>query len=274
MQPAEWRLIISGPAEGPYNMALDEAILECVGKQMSPPTLRLYAWDPPCLSLGFSQPIADIDQTVLKQNGWQLCRRPTGGRAILHTDELTYAVIGPVNDPLLRGGVLESYRRIATALQNTLLRLGLQAQADKEYNLPWETSPQAAVCFESPSNYEITVNGKKIFGSAQARKAHSVLQHGSLPLYGDLTRITSAVRYPDKISRKKAAERLLEHAATVEMFLNTKIAWQTAADIFIQAFQSSLNIKLLPDKLTKEELERAALLLEEKHANQKWLAKT
>ncbi len=274
MPTTQWRLLFSGPAQGPWNMALDEAILECVGEKLSPPTLRLYAWDPPCLSLGFSQPITDIDLPVLKHNGWQLCRRPTGGRAILHTDELTYAVIGPLDDPLLRGGVLESYRRIAAALQNTLTGLGLQARADKEYDLPAGTKSQAAVCFEAPSNYEITVQGKKIFGSAQARKAHSVLQHGSLPLYGDLTRITTVVRHPDKKSREIAAQRLLEHAATVEMILHTRITWQKAADAFVEAFENTLDISLQPGQLTAEEKHRAAVLLKEKHSTQQWLEKT
>lgn len=274
MQAAKWRLIISGPAEGTYNMALDEAILQCVGEELSPPTLRLYAWDPPCLSLGFSQPITDIDLPVLKENGWQLCRRPTGGRAILHTDELTYAIIGRIDDPLLQGGVLKSYRRIAAALQNTLIGLGLKARADKEYDLPAGTKSQAAVCFEAPSNYEITVQGKKIFGSAQARKAHSVLQHGSLPLYGDLTRITTAVRHPDQESRETAAQRLLEHAATVEMLLNTKISWQDAANTFIDSFQNTLNINLQPGELSPEEIRRTSILLKEKHASRKWLTKT
>ena len=274
MTPAQWRLILSGPAEGPFNMAIDEAILQCVGEQLSPPTLRLYAWNQPCLSLGFSQPIADIDLPALEQNGWQLCRRPTGGRAILHTDELTYAVIGPTDAPLLHGSVLESYRRIASALQTTLIKLGLDARADKEYNLPASATPQAAVCFETPSNYEITVQGKKIFGSAQARKAHAVLQHGSLPLYGDLTRITTAVKHPDRKSREMAAQRLLEHAATVEMFLDKKITWQKAADTFIESFQTTLNINLQPGQLTTEETRRAAVLLKEKHSAQQWLAKT
>lgn len=273
MPLAKWRLLLSGSAEGPYNMALDEAILQCVGEQISPPTLRLYTWDPPCLSLGFSQPITDIDLPALEANGWQLCRRPTGGRAILHTDELTYAVIGPIDDPLLQGGVLESYRRIAAALQNTLSGLGLDARADKEYDLPAEVSKNGAVCFEAPSNYEITVQGKKIFGSAQARKAYSVLQHGSLPLYGDLTRITTAVRHPDKASRKIAAERLLAHAATVEMLLGEKITWQKAAETFVEAFQATLNIQLQPGSLSEEETQRASKLLKEKHASHSWLAK-
>lgn len=273
MQTTTWRLITSPAESGPYNMALDEAILESVGERVSPPTLRLYAWEPPCLSLGINQPIADIDKNILAEKNWGLCRRPTGGRAILHTDELTYAVIGPDDDPLLHGSVLESYRRIASALQAALSILGLNAQADKEYVLPQGTSPQAAVCFEAPSNYEITVNGKKIIGSAQARKAASVLQHGSLPLTGDLTRITQVIKYKDEASRQIAATRLLEHAATVEMILGKSISWQKAANAFTEAFETTLGIRLQPGILAESEIERAALLLKEKHANENWLTK-
>ena len=114
--PAEWRIIQTTPAPGAWNMAVDEAILESVsrGEQLS--TLRLYAWTPPCLSLGYAQHIADADLPALQILGWDLVRRPTGGRAILHTDELTYSVAAGHAEPRLSGSVLESYRRIAAAL--------------------------------------------------------------------------------------------------------------------------------------------------------------
>ena len=91
-------------------MAIDEAILEAAGHGEVPPTLRLYSWQPACLSLGYAQPFADADQAALERFGWQIVRRPTGGRAILHTDELTYSVSGPQSEPRLAGSVLESYR--------------------------------------------------------------------------------------------------------------------------------------------------------------------
>src|SRR3990172_11886293 len=105
-----WRLLITPPARGAWNMALDESILEHVqaGRGASLPTLRLYAWDPACLSLGHAQPFADVDTTRLKERGWEVVRRLTGGRAILHTDELTYSVIGSAKEPILAGSVLES----------------------------------------------------------------------------------------------------------------------------------------------------------------------
>src|SRR5512145_1161853 len=111
-----WRLLITLPARGAWNMALDESILEHIGRGESIPTLRLYAWTPACLSLGHAQPFADVDMARLKANGWEVVRRATGGRAILHTDELTYSVTGREDDPMLVGGILESYNRIAQAL--------------------------------------------------------------------------------------------------------------------------------------------------------------
>src|SRR5688572_27221401 len=126
MQP--WRYLITLPARGAWNMAVDEAVLEHIGRGESLPTLRLYAWDPACLSLGHSQPFADVDQARLQARGWEVVRRATGGRAILHTDELTYSVTGSAEDPVLAGGVLESYHRIAQSLLLAVKNLGLPVE--------------------------------------------------------------------------------------------------------------------------------------------------
>ncbi len=270
MQHATWRVIFSKPLEGAWNMAVDEAILEAVGKGESPPTLRLYAWQPPCLSLGYAQPITDVDLSALNSAGWQLVRRPTGGRAILHTDELTYAVIAPLNEPRVAGGVLESYRRLAQGLLRALQLLGLPAQADQAYPLPPGAQANGAVCFEVPSNYEITANGKKIIGSAQARRLAGVLQHGSLPLTGDLTRITRALHFSDENSRAESADRLLEHATTLESVLHRTVRWEEAAESFKTAFEECLDLNLETDHLSGFELKRAAELTKEKYGNLEW----
>ena len=106
---ANWRILRTPPANGAWNMAVDEAILETVRQHAALPTLRLYAWQPACLSLGYAQPFADANLDALAQNGWQIVRRPTGGRAILHTDELTYSVIAPLDEPRV-GGLSLSYQ--------------------------------------------------------------------------------------------------------------------------------------------------------------------
>ncbi len=249
-------------------MAVDEAILEHVGRGDSRPTLRLYAWKPPCLSLGHAQPFADVDVAALQANGWEMVRRPTGGRAILHTDELTYAVIAPADDPHVAGDVLESYHRLARALLAALVSLG--APVEMKAGKDARHGAANPVCFEAPSTYEITVNGKKLVGSAQARRKIGVLQHGSLPLTGDLTRITRALVFPDEETRAAAAKRLLARATTVESVLGQEIAWETAAQALIRGFESALGIHFERGRLSPSENSRAGELVEKKYAHVSW----
>jgi len=267
--PTPWRLLTTPPARGSWNMAVDEAILESATRGDVPPTLRLFAWQPACLSLGYAQPIADVDRARLAQQGWELVRRPTGGKAILHTDELTYSVTGPQSEPRLTGSVLESYRRLSAALLKALHLLGIPAQSQAEV-LHMNSGPKGPVCFEVPSKYEITVGGKKLIGSAQARRRDGVLQHGTLPLYGDLTRITEVLNFPDETGRALAAERLAERATTAEIVLGYPLAWNTAAHAFTTAFEAALDLKLTPAELTPTELERAAQLEQDKYNHPSW----
>ncbi|MHB0987335.1 MAG: lipoate--protein ligase family protein [Bellilinea sp.] len=270
MDNSAWRLIISPPSTGAWNMSLDEAIMEAVTAGSQPPTLRLYAWEPACLSLGHAQPVADVDTPALEQRGWQLVRRPTGGRAILHTDELTYSVCAHQENPLMAGGILESYRRISFALTRGLEKLEIKANADNQYGLPEGARANAAVCFEVPSNYEITASGKKLIGSAQARRSLGVLQHGSLPLLGDLTRITEVLKFETSFERAAAARRLLDHATTAESILGVAPTWENAAESLKQAFQEQIQVKLIESSPSQAEIERAYCLEIEKYANPAW----
>lgn len=277
-----WRLIITPSARGAWNMAVDEAILEAIGKELVPPTLRLYSWQPPCLSLGYAQPISDVNLPALLSNGWDLVRRPTGGRAILHTDELTYAVIGPLHEPRLQGSVLESYQRLSQALLKALTLLHIPAQAkplsstsasapSSSPPLPTSSSNSSnPVCFETPSNYEILATGKKIIGSAQARRKDGVLQHGSFPLYGDLTRILQVLAFPDEKSRQEAKARLLQHATTAEEVLGEPLSWQAAANAFVQAFEQTLDLRFVKADLSGFEIARAEELYHEKYTSLSW----
>lgn len=264
-----WRLIKTPPAPGDWNMAVDEAILQAVGRDEVLPTLRLYAWDPPCISLGYAQSYQDVDEKALLANGWEIVRRATGGRAILHTDELTYSVIGPGHEPRLEGDILSSYKRISQALLHTLENLKLSVKA-----LPKEKTSKGTVydpvCFDVPSNYEITVDGKKLVGSAQARRKEGVLQHGTLPLFGDLTRITQALAYPDEKKRQDAADKLLVRATTAENALGKKVSWNEAAEAMILAFTNELNIEFSIGELTEKEIIQTKQLIKEKYGNSNW----
>jgi len=267
--PTPWRLLLTPPARGSWNMAVDEAILEFATRGEVLPTLRLFAWQPACLSLGYAQSAADADRIRLARHGWDLVRRPTGGKAILHTDELTYSVTGPQTEPRLEGSVLESYRRLSAALVEALHLLGISAQTQTEV-LSTGNEPKGPVCFEVPSNYEITVNGKKIIGSAQARRRAGVLQHGALPLYGDLTRITAVLAFSDESSRAIAAERLTTRATTAEDVLGYPLDWNTAAQAFVSGFEKILDLTLAPAELTPREYERAVALDQEKYGHSSW----
>jgi lipoyl(octanoyl) transferase len=274
-----WRYLITPAARGAWNMAVDEAVLEHISRRESLPTLRLYAWDPACLSLGHSQPFADVDGARLKARGWEVVRRATGGRAILHTDELTYSVIGSAEEPVLAGGVLESYNRIAQALLFAVKNFGLPVEMKDAQPVGLVSAIPAGgnvtatvnpVCFEVPSTYEITVGGKKLIGSAQARKKEGVLQHGSLPLTGDLTRICQALSFENEAARENAAQRLRTRATTVESALGRAVRWDTAADVFIRAFETQLGLCFERGELSESESKRAEELVREKYDHPSW----
>ena len=263
-----WRLLITPPARGAWNMAVDEAILEHSGRGASIPTLRLYAWEPACLSLGHAQPFSDVDVERLKQRGWEVVRRATGGRAILHTDELTYSVIAPNDEPRVAGTVLESYNRLAQALLLAVKNLDLSVEL-KEGKAYGNDMPNP-VCFEVPSTYEITVDGKKLIGSAQARKKDGVLQHGSLPLTGDLSRICQVLSFENEAARANASKRLLARAATVESALGCAVTWKIATQAFIRAFEVQLGLRLERGELSESESKRTAELFHEKYDHSSW----
>ncbi len=267
-----WRLLKTPPARGSWNMAVDEAILEGVGCGGSPPTLRLYAWKPPCLSLGYAQPFTDVDILRLQARGWELVRRPTGGRAVLHTDELTYSVIAPLDEPRMAGTVLETYHRLAQALVEALNQIGSQVVIN-ENSTSSHTTRSNPVCFEVPSTYEITFGGKKLIGSAQARRKEGVLQHGSLPLTGDLTRILQVLAFPDEKSRTRAAERLMMRAITLEAAVNRQVSWDETARAVVTAFGKVLALDLRPGELTVDETNRAEELVLVKYEHPSWTEK-
>jgi lipoate-protein ligase A len=253
-------------------MALDESILEHIGRGESSPTLRLYAWEPACLSLGHAQPYADVDIARLRERGWEVVRRATGGRAILHTDEITYSVIAPNDEPRVAGTVLESYNRLAQALLLAVQELDLPVEVKEGKADNGATANP--VCFEVPSTYEITVNGKKLIGSAQARKKDGVLQHGSLPLTGDLTRICQALVFENESAREAASTRLLARAATVESALGREVSWETAAQAFIHAFEAQLGLNLKRGELSESESKRTDDLINEKYGHPSWTERT
>jgi lipoyl(octanoyl) transferase len=269
MDMEQWRLIVDPPRDGAMNMAIDEAILEAVGQGDAPPTLRLFAWEPACLSLGYAQAATDVDSERLAAHGWQMVRRLTGGRAILHTDELTYSIALPLAHRLMAGSIVDSYRRLSAALIGTLERVGLEARADKRSD-PSNKGGVGPVCFEVPSDYEITANSKKLVGSAQVRRQNAALQHGTLPLYGDVSRICEVLAFPDDAVREMARERVLERATTLVDALGCVVTWEEAAQAMTEACEVTFSIALDETTLTSAEIDCADELHATRYATDEW----
>jgi lipoyl(octanoyl) transferase len=263
----QWRLIYDLPSPGDWNMAVDEALLQSVAAGRSVPVLRIYQWSPPCLSLGYGQRSADVDFERVAALGWQVVRRPTGGKAILHTDELTYCVVMPLTDPLAAGDIVESYRRISTALQSALSSLGAPTQAEQQQSTAKSIGP---VCFEVPSHYEITVGGRKLIGSAQLRRQGVLLQHGTLPLTGDLSRICDALHYDGDSARVQARQDVLRRALTLEEALGIVVSWETAAKALVNSFGNTYDLTFISSVLTAEEHVTAEDLLRQQYALESW----
>ncbi len=253
-----WRLLVSPAAPGARNMAVDQAVAEHVQAEQAPPTLRFYTWRPRTLSIGYAQPIASIDRSRAAQVGVDIVRRPTGGQAILHHDELTYAVALPRGHPLAADGVLESYGVIGRGLIAGLGVLGLAPHAG-----PWDPASESestSVCFVSPSRHEIAVDGHKLIGSAQTRRHRGILQHGSIVLAHD-SEIFSLMGVPEPPSAPRGLRALLPTVPPTGALVQA----------FAAGFAQALELTLKPGLLSAEEQGRADELLEDRYQTDAWL---
>jgi lipoate-protein ligase A len=269
---ATWRLLITPPLDGATNMAVDEAILYALAEGHGLPTIRFFQWEPPCLSLGYNQHWRDVDEAACRQLGYTWTRRPTGGKAILHTDEATYSLIIPQADPRIQGGIVESYRVLSLGLLRGLAKLGVQGQQASKEDIQAQRRAQRAdgpVCFDTPSRYEITWDGKKLIGSAQLRRKQIVLQHGSLPLHGDLNRILHALALSDE-EHSQQAELLPQRAATLERVLGKALSFEEVITGLATGFAEQLNLTLAAMPLTDQEQALVDKLRAEQYANDNW----
>ena len=262
-----WRLIKTEPANGAWNMAVDEAILEAVAARLAPATLRLYAWEPACLSLGRAQLFSDVDTSLIQSASVDLVRRITGGRAILHADELTYSITAPGTEPRVAGDIPTSYKLLSAGLLQALQLLGVNATNSHHAT---QRAGAGAVCFEVPSQYEITFGERKLIGSAQVRRRNVVLQHGTLPLTGNIARICELLPFAGPRERTAAAERVRSRACTLATALGRDTSWDTAAEALAAGFSSALNLVLEQQPLSAQETARAQALVQEKYATAAW----
>ncbi len=276
--PAAWRLLIEDcPRTGAANMAVDQALADGCAAGESPPTLRFYRWSPPAVSLGRHQPLADIDRAAAESRGYDIVRRSTGGRAILHTDELTYSVAAPADEPRVQGAVMDAYLRLSGALLCGLQTLGLGV-ADKAPGHVRAGKGVSAACFEVPSAYEITARGRKLMGSAQSRRAGAVLQHGSLPLVGNVTRLVDVLALPvaeRTVLRTQLAARATTLSAALDVGPGAELVrFETVAAALVQGFAQTLTLRLEPGALSVGEEARVEELMTAQFENVEWTGKS
>lgn len=236
---------------GALNMGIDEALLGSVAKREAEPTLRLYAWSPPCVTVGYFQSLEDeVDLEACRQSGVDAVRRLTGGGAVFHDDELTYSIILPLGHELAPDDILESYRLICSGLVAGLGRLGVEASF-------------------APVN-DIVAAGKKISGNAQTRRASCLLQHGTILLDSDPDRMFSLLKVPAEKLKGKLIEDVKSRVTTLRSLLGRKVSAAEAAAAIRQGCSDAWGAELAEGELSAAEAEDAATLAAERFSSPAW----
>ena len=268
-----WRFLNNAFGNAFSNMATDEQLVHSVAGGKTPPTVRVYGWKPAAVSFGYAQKIAkEVDLEEAAKQGIDIVRRPTGGRAILHWNELTYSVICPANHPIIGGNISSVYRSISECLVAGLTTVGVDAKLEsKRSRVPsprgkYVTSP----CFSSTSQYEITLRGKKLVGSAQRRMGKMILQHGSL-LIGPEHKQVIALMAPGHERLKTAyAKQLESKTISLEEAGHTGICFEKLAVGIRKGFSDVLGIELSETPLTPEERAGIDGLITNKYGTPDW----
>lgn len=269
-----WRWIRSGANSPAMNMAVDEAILTLHGEGRTPPTLRFYTWEPPTLSIGYFQKVhKEIDLDAVKRYGLGFVRRPTGGRAVLHEHELTYSVIVSEEHPNMPRSVTDAYRVISEGVLQGFRELGLHAYfavPESEEEKLQLKNPNSAVCFDTPSWYELVVEGKKVAGSAQTRQKGVILQHGAILIDLDEHKMFDLFKFPSDKVRQKMQANFKHRAVTINQLLGRSLSFEEALRAFKKGFEKGLNVQLEPYQLTDEQIEYIQEIQKERYENDNW----
>ena len=249
-------------------MAVDEAVFRVGISRKAPSTLRFYGWRVPALSIGcFQDYEKEVDVEACRKFGVEVVRRPTGGKAVLHEQELTYAVIAGADSPLFPSDILTTYRVISGCIADGLAEIGIRA----EMEAVGRRAPEGALrssCFSSPSRYELLVGGRKICGSAQMRSRGVFLQHGSLLTAFDPLR-TCAVMLPHREGEMDAD--LLRHAITsVGEQGGAAVGDASLCRVLRGGFERTLGVRFQEGPLTPEEEDLKGELMMNKYGSGNW----
>jgi lipoate-protein ligase A len=260
--PETWRLLSHAAGDGAWNMAVDEAVADAVGRGHSPPTLRWYDWRRPTVSFGLLQRVRGGPMaTTCGRLDIPMVRRPTGGRAVLHAAELTYSLTLPATSPLARGPVQRSYMAIVEGLLDGLGRLGIQAAHGDPTEQP--STPRATACFQTRRLPAILVGGRKLLGSAQRRWHRGLLQHGSLLLEFDLG--LHQALFPDW-PREEAGQRVTWMGVLLPVVPSRSELIGTLTD----GMAAGCGVRFEPGELTASEAAHARELAAHPYGDPSW----
>ena len=260
-----YRFIDTQVQDASMNMAIDEAVHTHHLRGVVPPTLRVFRWEQPSISLGRFQSVErEIESERCQQLGVALVRRPTGGRAVYHRDEFTYSiVIGKRYG--VPAGVVAAYTYLALGLLAALQDLGVRAELSDER----VSKHPSAACFASSTQADLTSGGFKLVGSAQVWKDDALLQQGSLPLDDRAAEFFSMLRYPNEEVREEALALYREKTTPLHTFAPTA-SWEDVAAAFRSGFSTALRAEFAPGELSASEWELARQLVEEKYSKLEW----
>ena len=258
MNHNNWRVIQDSLGDGVLNMATDRAILLACNEGEVPATLRLYGWRRPTLSIGYSQDISKyIDLKSCQKNNIPIVRRFTGGRALLHQYELTYCVIAPIPHKVFPGSLRGAFEKISHAILESLRIGGIEGAgiAGKKKDKTGSESRRSPACFSVANHCEITVNGKKLVGSAQRRLRSAFLQHGSLILDMDPKLTHALLKYSSEIESQTILESLTSNTTTLKQVLKKDLEYNEVTQWFLKGFARSLPGNWNEGKLVQRELD-------------------
>ena len=244
MDQNNWRVILDPLGDGAINMAKDRAILIACNEGEAPATLRLYGWQKPTLSIGYSQDVSkDINLESCEQNRIPVVRRFTGGRALLHQYELTYSVVAPIPHKVFPGSLRGAFEKISQAILESLKLVKIEGvkvagKKDKESGFEPKRFP---ACFSVASHCEIAVEGKKLIGSAQRRLRSAFLQHGSIILDMNPKLTHTLLKYPSEFDSQAVLKYLMSKTITLKQILKRDLEHDEVAQWFLKGFQKSFS---------------------------------
>jgi lipoate-protein ligase A len=255
-------------------MALDEALLDWHSQGKIGPAIRFYGWNPATLSIGYFQKAEkEIDLEAVKASGLGFVRRPTGGRAVLHEHELTYSVIVSESHPDMPKTVTEAYRVISEGLLKGFQALGLDAYfavPETEEERSGLKKPHTSVCFDTPSWYELVVEGRKVAGSAQTRQKGVILQHGSILLDVEADKLFRLFKFPNERVRERMKGSFKDKAVAINEISPKRITFDEAKAAFYRGFQEGLDIDLRPYSLNHAQLAYVEHLAKTRYESDDW----